>query len=267
MSKNKKFNPIRKDMEKTDPTDYYEESPWSVHWRWDMVLVGQDDNHPRIEEVNRHRPQSLKGKYWALGDLSILDGDPLVYIGSRSWFEFRAKDEVQRVVEVGLEVEKAGAVPFHGNNKGAEKRMAWELRRTKKKQVMMPFYGVGTFKQKHGKELAKSVDIGDTLILSPFAPYDAWSNDAQVKRTRHMGDLADLFLGVVVTPESMTGFACRYALNSTKKPVYLLEPFEGLNNRCINGFEVFCKMGAIPYKIEDVKDIIAAKKAGEIWTP
>ena len=188
----------RKKSWKGDPNrkriraDYYKESYWANHNR-DVMQIDKTISKRMASFSSSPGNVYTNETMQVLGNPTLLEEYPLVCVTSRSWFEYRTKDEIDKTKEVGREIALRGCPVLHMNSKGAEKNMGQYLRWENLRQIIFPFYGIIHFKRLYGRNMALSVERGLTTIISPFSSFEAWDLNKQGQRNIMMAHLADSF--------------------------------------------------------------------------
>ena len=124
-----------------DP-ESYKPSPWSPHWRDDLIDFGTEGHHV-IKTANDTMQPYLRQRVWGLGDTGIMENPFIVAFAGRNWK--CPHDEIALGTQIALRMSERGLVVIHGNSKGTEKGACRRLRELHGKQIIVPHYGLVHF--------------------------------------------------------------------------------------------------------------------------
>lgn len=248
-----KYNPDTKKMEH-DPENY-RQSPWSDHWRNDMIDFGTEGHHV-IKAINDEKPEYLKHRIWGLGDPTLMEKPFIVAFTGRNWK--CPKDEMEIGKQIIIRMSEMGLMPIHGNDRGTERVSARLLREQHGKQIIVPHYGLLQFKNKYGHKMSYAVENSHVLVLSPFTVFEPWRPRNSEKRNIFIAEMADAMIGVQITDENSGGDLARKLL-ARDKPVFLTDP-EGRADYCVKDHQFFVDKGAKLFKMNQLDAIIRSIK-------
>ena len=233
-----------------DPENY-KPSPWSDHWRNDLIDFGTE-GHWLLKKINDEKLPGLKHRVWGLGDTTILDKPFIVAFTGRNWKV--PPEEVEIGKEMVIRMAEMGIVVIHGNSKGVERASGRKLREKKGKQIIVPYYGMLQFKARYYSKMSYAVEHGHVLVLSPFTVFEPWRQRNTEKRNIFIADLADALIAVQVTDENGGGDLAKKML-ARDKPVYLLHR-EGVEGYLAEDHEYFKQKGAKLFKLHQLDFIL-----------
>ena len=229
----------------------YKGSPWADHWRDDITDLGTEGCFA-LKEINDKRPDFLKHKLWAIGDISVMESPFIVAFSGRSWESKKPERDLGK--EIIIRMSEMGLVPIHGNSKGVERNSARYLREQHGRQILVPPYGPTEFKSFYGENMRNGINRGHVLVLSPFLVFAKEEEDSRRKRNIFIADLADAMIATQVTDENGGGYLARQMLRRGK-PVYLTEA-QGREEYCVQDHEFFKERGAEEFKLAQLDSVI-----------